>query len=892
MSRSFYDIDPLLTLVAEGYTLLTPTARLSRRISAQWHQRQQAEGRRVWQPLPVQPLDSWLAEQWQLALARGMVAPLAPLPVAQQLLLWQQVIAEQERQSGDYHLLRPAAAAELASQARDNLLRWEQELTDETLRQQFSFDTDCATFLRWLDLFEMRLAEGGMCTRVDCTRALLACAGELPPLRVALIEFDDIPPLFRSVLAARCEQLREYQPSGDQARCLAHSFKDKRSELQAIALWARQLQREQPESGIGIVLSDMEGDRTALEYLLRREFDCLGENYNALPVNFSTGITLDRAPVVRDALLALGMGMQRSRVVDVVQLLHSRFLQLPDATTPLADCFIKCLYDAGREEVDPGDLRYRAAEVSLGSRRGLALGECLLAVSGMRELRRAWLPSAWVGHFNVVLDQWGWPGQGPLDSLEYQQVELWYRTLDEFKAYDAVCAPLTFEDALQLLRQTCSAQVSQPRTTDSTIQVLGQLEAAGLGFDHLWVAGMQAGAWPGPARPNPFVPVALQRKLQMPHATPEREWNFSSTLFGQYLRASAEVHASYCQQLDGIPELPSALLDDFSWQDVAEPLPVAARWQEQWLGRDLEWLEDERAPPASQAELADTRGGSALLEDQSQCPFRAFARRRLAVEPLSAFSVALSPGERGALLHDALYSLWGSISDHQTLRNMDDLARGQAIDAAVASAVEAVPGSRRRVFGRAYWRLESKRLSALLGEWLAIERTRGDFVVSRRETEVSLQLGRLQIELRVDRIDQLADGSELIIDYKSGRCRVQDWLGERPAKPQLLLYGIAAPESAGALAFAQLRPRDCRFVGLGPGAEVPGIQEDISKAVGDRMAADDWQSLNACWAGILQRLADEFVSGQAQVDPLGPDSCSWCGLQPLCRIGLDEEAAP
>ena len=108
-----------------------------------------------------------------------------------------------------------------------------------------------------------------------------------------------------------------------------------------------------------------------------------------------------------------------------------------------------------REELDPGDLRYAASKISLGSRRGLVLGEHLLAVAGMRELRQPCAPSAWVGHFNAVLDLWGWP-RGPLDSLEYQQVELWYRALDDYRGYDGLHAPLDFPAALQLLRRHCA----------------------------------------------------------------------------------------------------------------------------------------------------------------------------------------------------------------------------------------------------------------------------------------------------------------------------------------------------------------------------------------------------------------------------------------------------
>jgi RecB family exonuclease len=261
------------------------------------------------------------------------------------------------------------------------------------------------------------------------------------------------------------------------------------------------------------------------------------------------------------------------------------------------------------------------------------------------------------------------------------------------------------------------------------------------------------------------------------------------------------------------------------------------------------------------------------------------------VEPLPAFSLALSPGERGSLLHDALNALWAAIGSYHGLQALTDTAQEEAVEVAVQSALQAVPGTRRRLLGTGYWQLEGRRMASLLVEWLAVERQRGEFVVSARVLDVPLQMGDLALRLRVDRFDQLPDGSQVIIDYKSGIGRVQDWLGERPAKPQLLLYGIASPGAAAALAFAQVRPRQSKFVGLGRVAAAPGIATDIGKQVGERMPAADWEALNECWRANLERLAIEFVAGDARVEPLGPSSCTWCGLQALCRIGSDPQAS-
>ena len=501
MSRSLYDIAPLIPLVEAGYVILTPNFRLARRIKAEWDKRRSGSGERVWESLPVQALERWLQQQWQLAVGLEVLPPLVPLAQPQVLDLWQQEIAREEDESGQYHLLRPAGAAELASQARETLLRWQVDVSEPAIRQLFTMDTDCDTFLRWQALLEQRLMAADLATTGDCVKALLGCAAQLPPARAVLVEFDDIPPLYKAAVHALCEDVREFQPATEPGQRLAHAFPDRRAELHAVAQWAAATSRREPGLTLGIVLGDMAQDRTALEYLLRREFDCLGDNYTSLPVNFSTGIALDSAPVVRDALAALAMARRRTTVPAVVALLRSRFLDLPDADTALANRFVTRLYAGGREELDTADLRYAASQVKLGDSQGLALGRHLLAVSGRRDLRRPALPSLWVERFCELLAIWGWPGSGPLDSLEYQQVELWYRTLDQFKVYDAVCAPLDFDAALQLLVHSCSQQVSQPQTADSAVQVLGPLEAAGLAFDQLWLCGMQGSSWPAPARP-------------------------------------------------------------------------------------------------------------------------------------------------------------------------------------------------------------------------------------------------------------------------------------------------------------------------------------------------------------------------------------------------------
>ncbi|NQX87612.1 MAG: PD-(D/E)XK nuclease family protein [Halioglobus sp.] len=887
MANPLYDITPLEPLIQSGYTLLTPNRRLARRIKIEWDRYQVEAGKRAWSSLRVFPLEQWLISEWQNAVEHGVVPPRRLLPQQQALLLWQDVIARHAEAAGGPILLHSGGAAEHASNARDLLLRYRLDTALEPNVALFKTETDCATFLQWEKLFEQHLAETGCYTNTDALVALADQGRGHKSLSVVLIECGELTPLVAQCLNALCNDVQELAAQADLAQCIVHPFPDSRAEMRGVAAWAACVQRESPSATVGIVSA---GSSAGLEYLLRREFDCLGDNFNSLPVNYSTGISLVEAPVVRDALAVLTLGLEQAVVGDVVALLRSRFLKLPDAESALSAHFVSRLFDAGSEQLATRTLANFANSVKHGDQKGLTFGRHLAAVLQMRELRRPALPSQWITRFETILGEWGWPGPESLDSLEYQQVARWYDTLEEYRALDSVRCEINFAEALRLLREICRAEVSHPSTTDSPVQVLGPLEAVGLAFDHLWICGMQAAKWPASPSPNPFIPVPLQAGLQMPHACPEREWRFVETLFEQYRRASATVHASYSRQIDGVNDLPSPLLKGFPEQEIDGGEPVFPEWKRVAQAADRETVRDNRAPQASVSELAGLRGGAALIEHQSHCPFRAFAQHRLHAQTLATSPPGISNAERGQIVHGALQCLWSRLDGHSELLDITADQRASLIDEAARVGLESVPLYRRIALGNTCLTLESHRLESLLQEWLTLEAARGEFVVQATEEDIVLQLDTLVVRLRVDRIDQLPDGSQAIIDYKTGQPSVSNWLGERPAEPQLLLYGLATGSPPAVLAFAQVRPGACRYIGVGDidTGVLDGIVTDIPKAVGATMRAHNWQELNREWAENLRRLAQDFVEGEATVDPLAPKSCLFCGMQSLCRVNFDD----
>jgi hypothetical protein len=166
-------------------------------------------------------------------------------------------------------------------------------------------------------------------------------------------------------------------------------------------------------------------------------------------------------------------------------------------------------------------------------------------------------------------------------------------------------------------------------------------------------------------------------------------------------------------------------------------------------------------------------------------------------------------------------------------------------------------------------------------DWLRFEvEQRGDFEVLAIEERRALAIGPLSLSGRLDRVDRLADGSTVIIDYKTGaKGGVRSWLGPRPDEPQLPLYLVASEPDARAVAFARVRTGEKEFVALAadegmlPNARVDWRQEH-----------SDWPALVRAWSEELTRLALDFASGVALVAPKRADTCRYCGVAALCRL--------
>lgn len=875
----------LFELLADGATLVTVNERLARDLRLAYAHARQAAGEGVWERPRIMGWQSWLAS-CHAALADAAFAggepprPLMDAPRAQ--VFWEEIIAAAP---GTEMLLPPAVAANLAAQAWMLAHAFRIDIAD--VRR--TADPDSRAFADWAEAYAERVDAAGWVDPASLPQHLAEAfkAGRLsPPRHLVLAGFDDLTPAQRYVLdslrgvGCRIDESQLMAEAGE-SRAVRIGLPDSEHEIKVAARWTRSRLAQDPGARVAIVVPDLADKRARIARLFMAELApaaSASSQSEPAPFNISLGLTLDSYPVVAAALGALRLIRGRVPLVDLGRLLRGPFLGDAEHERGQRARLDARLRDGGGETASVDWL------VRLASEHAPALHARLEAWQTWRsELPASQGAGAWADAFTRGLRCLGWPGERVLDSAEHQTVQAFHSVLTRFADLDDWLGPLTATGALNRLGRALRERIFQPESESVGVQILGTLEASGQQFDHLWVMGLHDGVWPAAPRPHPLLPAGLQRQLQMPHASAERELQFARQVTARLLAAAPEVIASWPLR-DGDAELRvSPLLSHLPEIDVGSlELESSADWRRVIGQTDvLETFVDEQAPPLA---TTGARGGTALLKDQAACPFRAFARHRLHARPLASPAAGLDPAARGELMHRALEMAWGELGTHARLEaeaedGLRDIA-ARAAGKAVADAAKRRPD----VFSDAWRALEQARVESLLLAWLELERTRAPFTVIERELDARVPVGGLELRTRIDRIDRLADGTLAVIDYKTGKVSERGWFGERPDEPQLPLYACAVGDDLGAVLFAQVRAGEMRFRGISrEEAQVPGVATiAASKTLPPEV--EDWPALLGAWAHHLAALAESYRAGDARVNPKSADSCKYCHLGSLCRI--------
>lgn len=840
-------------------TVVTPSHLLAQVTRRQLTDHHIQYGLNAWQRTPILSVDGWLRACWTEARYKSANIPTL-LSGSQEHALWQQIL---EREHA--HLFDSASTARLASRSAALIHEWHIPSDGDSWNDH----EDSAQFHRWYKLFRRECRERNWVTLADvwdllpkwigsgiCGRELVVFAG-FKRFHSALERVQQALGLFSAT-----EEIGPKRPD----RAVVSRCSDLPEEIEHAARWARITFENNSRQSICIFVPELIANRALVE----RTFDAVFYPAAALRLSdvsrqkadcvfhISAAAPLSEHPLISSALLLLETARSRITIANAGAILRSPFL--PDAA---AERSARALADVELRKKRELDVSLR--ELEFASRACASLQRIWPRVRRVLSNERDHFELArWSELFTDLLTALGWPGDAELSEDDQAILEQWKEALSKLSALGLVIGEVSFHSALLHLKRLLLTRGTELGDWSSPVQIIDASEAVGIEFDCVRVTGAGEETWPPQLEIQPLVPLKLQRAFHVPGSSPESARQERERMTAALFASAPSAAVTYSGRLSPFAERFTAGESHFSkWEGK---LPA-----ESYKPAQLVEVEDSIAPPYLSRETA--RGGTAVLKAQSQCPFRAFAEFRLNAQRPEDACFGFDARDRGAFLHKALQYVWMEVRSYSRLRSIPEHDLRDIVQEAVAQAVKDDLSS---PFHALITVTERERLEELILEWLIeIERARKQsFTVETIEQERTCEISGLQLNLRIDRVDRLRNGNVLLIDYKSGEQTSKSLEGDRPREPQLLVYAASCGEKVDGVFFAQLRARKLRAIGFSRDEQFPSRTAQVKR---------DWDSFLAQSQDEVQRLARDFVRGDAVVDPIR-GACDYCNVKPFCRV--------
>ena len=834
-------MDPWLSEAIDNDSLvITASRRLTRVLKLEYDRQQIAHGHKAWRSPNIRFLDDWLSS---IVNSTPHTLPIL-LNGHASSIVWERCLKGQAGEA----LLNIGGLVRQAKQSWQRLKDWQVPLRDVSATARTQDEQLFAVAARkyrailadnhWIDGAQMP----GLVTELVEERRVAA------PRCVVYAGFDRLVPAIEHLFAVLADtgcavsaaQLKETATD-----IAVAAFRDMQAELRAAGAWARHELAENPGSTIGVVSSSLDRVGAASERLIR-EGVAPGWQYGGTElrnaVNTSYGRRLSEYPAITIALLILQWVYRGLSFADISLLLRTQTIAGREtAGRCKLELYLRRLPD--RPWTPTAIIRlFKSREIDADAANWLQGVENLAAFQAAASEKES--PAVWAEKIDGLLANFGWPGKKTLVSDEFQLLNRWRELLNDLARLAIVCPAMTFAEASSRLGAIANDTIYQPESEAGVVQLLGPLEAAGMRFDRLWVSGLDADTWPPAAHPLTLVSRQLQRQYAMPDSTPDDTLEYSRRVLNRLVNSAGRVRLSWPQSGDDSENTASRLIAEYAELDADQILDPG------WHARDLmgtHRLESPAADPVPairQDELV--AGGAYTVQRQVTDPFSAYAYGRLRVSEMDTVATGLSPSQRGILVHNALHSLLAEAPSQHAISQWPNSEIVQRIDIAVGSALKKYLWQADPVLRRLL-EFEHNRLCELLEKFLQAELSRAAFTVDSVEHEVDYEQFGVRLNLRIDRIDRLSDGSLLIADYKTGQPKNLLKRNGDTRDLQLVVYACALEESIGGLVLINIDSRTILYKGTGASGEW------------DAKGADLWPERIAAWkervAGAMQQIA-------------------------------------
>lgn len=607
-------------------------------------------------------------------------------------------------------------------------------------------------------------------------------------------------------------------------------------EINLAAAWAAESQLD----NIGIVVLNLDTKYSQIDYIFSNFFSA--SEYNiAVPVKLKNFVLIDIALLILQ-IANCYITQENIKYEDFSKLLRTKFIlggNLELGERSYADYIL-------REIVDyKFDLQYiKNYLLKILPKNNLLnnlLNDFTIKIdnkNSINNLTKKYTCQYWMEFIQEILAIFAW-GKENIDIQEQHIVDSWQDLLKQYIELENFLGEHNFSKCIEILiKLSNSYNITKNNLSKNikNINILSLPEAIAISakFDGLWVCGLSEIDWLPEEQFNPFLPIVLQKEF----AISEKKHQQLQQLINL---AKKQFVCSYPLYIDNNLVRPSPLIKDFP--EFVNNLSLNVAQQNQFI---IENYLDDTAPTYQK----NLFSGTNFLKLQATCPFKAQATIRLQAAALDKPIAYLSKALKGDVLHKTLAQFWLKYKNSTALQQLSTDFITKKLFIISRNILYKLKKNKPTTLNTVIIQLEALKIANLCSDFIKkYDLSGAEFSVIHIEEKFVVKLQEFLINIKLDRVDQLANGDLLVIDYKTGKISNDD--------PQLPIYSLSLP-NIKKLMLAIIRP--------------------------DKLELSEFE-LSKIDLENLYQLATEFKNGVAIVKPKhGSMTCRICDLKYTCRI--------
>ncbi len=456
----------------------------------------------------------------------------------------------------------------------------------------------------------------------------------------------------------------------------------------------------------------------------------------------------------------------------------------------------------------------------------------------------------------------GWPNIN--ESIEELSI-IWRDFILDYVTLDLAIPAYYFSDCVKYLKQLAENSSFMQKNQLKPIQIYDFDYALGLEFDNAWCINFSSSNWPKESTPNPFLPLTLQQKLQVPKSSSVIQFNCAKIATQILIASTKKINFSYSVLYQHVKHFKSRVVscNVVIAKNVAVDFVFNRSTLEVYNDCDFIILPNPKGYP------------TAFVSAQLECNFKAFAKYTLNLRTVITPKIFLTANQKGDIVHAVLANIWKCLRDKQSL--IKYIAQDKLLDLVINIIdIELDKWKKRKQLSLSdiYWQHEKQVISNTIMSWLQMEALREeDFKVSEIEQSFVLDLSNVKINGKIDRVDVLNSEGKIVIDYKTGDSFISKWIKpDQMIEAQMPMYALTI-KSNDLLGVVIASIKNNNFTGV-------AVQENLLT----NLKQVNLSELYNLWHQKLSFAIFEYFNGNIKVNPINAEVCRYCDFKALCRI--------